>query len=43
MPRLFKEENLRLGNHIEKVLQVAQLEQGSIKVKHEGRGYASNP
>lgn len=29
---IIKEENLRLGNHIEKVLQVAQLEQGSIKL-----------
>ena len=29
---IIQEENLRLGNHIEKVLQVAQLEQGSIKL-----------
>ena len=29
---IIQQENLRLGGHIEKVLQVAQLEQGSIKL-----------
>ena len=29
---IIKQENLRLGRHIEKVLQVAQLEQGSVKL-----------
>jgi two-component system phosphate regulon sensor histidine kinase PhoR len=33
---IIQEENLRLGGHIEKVLQVAQLEQGSIKLNMKG-------